>query len=135
MSSTHGPLSPSLPDTIMQVSESERNLSVSCLKCLSSTFADNLQIQDSGLSLFANPQNLLITGGTFSVVSLYWGLYKQLIIVHILSARTISSLPILGKGIQRSLYFKNQTPVHCLLDEKIYLTSFGRFLFIVLIVN
>ena len=135
MSSTHGPLSPLLPDAIMQVSESEQNVSVSCLKYLPLTFSDNLRIQDSGLSHFGNPQNILITGGTFTVVSLYCGLYKQIIIVLFLSARTIFSLPILGKGIWRSLCFKNQTPAHCLLDGKMYSTSFGRFLFIVLIVN
>ena len=93
---THSSLSPSLPDDIMQVSgESEQDLSVSCLNCLPLAFADNCQIQDSGSSLFANAQNVLIPGGTFIVVSLSCGLYEQLIIVHI---RTIYNLPILGKG-------------------------------------
>ena len=109
-----------------------------CWNYLPLAFADNRQIQDSGSGLFAYARNTLITGGTF-VVSLSCGpgLYKQLIIVHISSARTMSIFPppILGKGTWRSLYFKNQTPVHCLLDGKMYLTSFGRFLFIVLIVN
>jgi hypothetical protein len=43
-------------------------------------FPDNHQIRDSGSALFANIQNLLITGGTF-VVSLSCARYKQLIIV------------------------------------------------------
>ena len=39
---THRPLSPSLPDAIMQVStESEQNLSVSCLNFLPLAFADD----------------------------------------------------------------------------------------------
>ena len=67
----------------MQLSrESELNLSVSCLNCLPFAFADIHQIQDPGSGLFANAQSILITGGTF--VSLSCGLYKQLIIVHIL---------------------------------------------------
>ena len=69
-STTCSPLSPLLPNAITQVSrESEQNLPVSCLNGLLLTFADNCQNQDSGLGLFANPQNLLITGGTFVVVS------------------------------------------------------------------
>ena len=94
---TYSSLSPSLPDAIMQVSESEQNLTVSCLNCLPLAFTDNHQIQDSGSALFANAQNILITGGTF-IVSLSCGLYKQLIIAHILSAR-IFYPPILEKGI------------------------------------
>ena len=136
---THSPLSPSLPDAMMQVSgESEQSLSVSCLNPLAWLLLTIAWlIQDSGLAssaLFANIQNLLITGGTF-VVSLSCGLHKQLMIVNILSARTMFYLPILEKGPRRSLYFQDQTLVHCLLGGKIYLTSFGRFLFIVLIVN
>ena len=93
---THSPL----PDAIMQVSaESEQNVSVSCLNHLPLSFADNRQIQDTGMGLLANPQNMLITGGTFVLVNPSCGLYKQLIIVHILSARTIFYLPISGKGI------------------------------------
>ena len=116
---THSPLSSSSPDTIMEVSrESEQIFSVSYLNCLPLAFADNHQIQDSSSGLFANAQNVLITGGTF-VVSLSCGLFKQIIIAQI---RTIFYLPT-GKGI-RSLYFKNQTPVHYLLDGKKYLTSF-----------
>jgi hypothetical protein len=82
----HSPLSPSLPDAnIMQVStKSEQNPSVSCLNYFPVTFADNCQIQDSGSGFFANAQNITITGGNF-VVSLSCGLYKQLIIIHILS--------------------------------------------------
>ena len=74
---THSPLSPSLPDAIMQEvsSESEQDLSVSCLNRLPLGFADNSQIQDSSSGLFGNPQNVLITGGTIVVVSLSCGLY------------------------------------------------------------
>ena len=73
----HGPLSPSSPDAVMQVpTESEQNLSVSCLSRLPLAFADNHQNQDSGSNLLANAQNVLITGGTFIVVSLSCGLYK-----------------------------------------------------------
>ena len=43
--------------------------------------------------------NVLVTGGTFVVVSLSCGLYKLFIFVHILSARTTFCLPILVKGI------------------------------------
>ena len=131
---THSPLLPMLPNPIMQVSmESEQNPSVSCLSYLPLIFADNLliQVQNSGLGLFAYAQNTLITGGTF-VVSLSWGLYKQLIIVYILSARTMSIFP---PPILEFLHFQNQTPVHCLLGRKMYSTSLGRFLFLVLIVN
>ena len=32
--------------------------------------------------------------------------------------------PIIGKGVRRSLYFKNQTLVHCLSDGKMYSTNF-----------
>ena len=47
---TNNPLSPSLPDPIIQVSkEPEQNHSVSCLNCLPMAYADNRQIQDSGL--------------------------------------------------------------------------------------
>ena len=79
---THTPLSPSLPNAISQ--ELEQYLSVSCLNHLPVAFVDNSQIQDSGSGLFANAQNVLITGGTFIVVCLSCLLYKQLIIVHIL---------------------------------------------------
>ena len=75
-SATSSPVLPSLPDAIMQVSESEHNLSVSCLNCLLLDLADNCQIQNSGSALFANAQNVLITGGTF-VISFSCGLYKQ----------------------------------------------------------
>ena len=62
---------------MMQVStESEQDLSVSCLNHLPLAFADNCQIRESGLGLFANSQNVLITGGTYIVVSLSCGLFK-----------------------------------------------------------
>ena len=94
---THSPLSPSLPNAIMQVStESEQTFSVSYLNYLPLVFTD--RFQDSGSGLFANAQNILITGGTF-IVGLFCSLYKQLMTVHILSARTIIYLPILEKGI------------------------------------
>ena len=131
---THSPSSPLLPDAVMQVfRESEQNISVSCLNHLPLAFADNRHIQDSGLGPISKAQNVLITGGV--IVSFFCGLYQQLIIV--LSSRTTSIIfyPPIQKGIWRSLYFKNQTPVHCLLEGKMYLTSFGRFLFIALIVN
>ena len=98
---TRSPLSPSLPDVTMQVSrESEQNSSVSCLNHLPLAFADNCQIQDSGSALFANNQNVLITGGTFvAVVSLSCRLYSQLKIVHILFARTIIFHLPMQKGI------------------------------------
>jgi hypothetical protein len=64
---THSPLLPSLPDVITQVSESEQNLSVSCLNYFPLAFTDNCQIQDSSSGLFANASNILITGGTFVV--------------------------------------------------------------------
>jgi hypothetical protein len=82
----------------MQVStESEQNLSVSSLNRLPLAFTDNHQIQNySGSGLVVNARNILITGSTF-IVSLPCELYKHLMIVHILSARTIICLPILGK--------------------------------------
>ena len=69
--STHSPFSPSLPDAIMQVStESEQNLSVSCLNRLPLVFTDNCWNQGSGSGFFANAQNIVINDGTFVVVSL-----------------------------------------------------------------
>ena len=93
---TRNPLPPLLPDTIMQVPrKSEQNFSVSCLNCLPLTLCvENCQIRDSGSGLLANSENVLITNSTFVIVSLPRGLYNQLIIVHILSARTIFHLPI-----------------------------------------
>ena len=74
---TNSPLLPSLPDATTQAStESEQKLSVSCLNRFPSNFADNCQIQDSGLGLLGNPQNVLVTGGTFVVVSLSCRLHK-----------------------------------------------------------
>ena len=97
---TPRPLLLSLPDAKEQVfMESEQNLPVSCSNHLPLAFADSYQVQDSDSGLLANPQNILITGGTFVVVSLSCGLYKQLIIVYILFARTIFYLLILEKGI------------------------------------
>ena len=85
----------------MQVSTgSEQNLSVSCLDRLPLAFADNFQSQASGPGLFPNAENILITDSTIVVVCLSCGLYKQLMTVHILSARmSILPPPILGKGI------------------------------------
>ena len=74
---THSPLSPLLPDTIMQVStKSDQNLSVSCLNHLPQEFADICQIQDSGSGFFVNARNTIITGGNF-VVSLSCMLYNN----------------------------------------------------------
>ena len=73
---THRPFSPLFPDAISR--ELEQNLSVSCLNRLRLAFADNRQIRDSGSGLFANAQNVLITGGIF--VSLSCRLYTQIII-------------------------------------------------------
>ena len=73
---TDSQLLPSLADATMQVStKSEHNPPVSYSNCLPLAFADDHEIQDSGLDLFANPYNLLITGGAF-VVSLSCGLYN-----------------------------------------------------------
>ena len=50
------------------ISESELNLSVSCLYYLSSAFIDDLQVQDSVSGLFADSRNIVInynTGGAF----------------------------------------------------------------------
>ena len=89
---THSPLSPSLPDAIMQVfTESEQKPSVSCLHRLPSAFVNNCQIKDSGSGFFMNATNTLITGGTF--VSLSCGLYKQLLIVHLICQNNVNILP------------------------------------------
>ena len=135
---THRPLSPPLPDhATMQASrESEQDLSVSCLSCFLLAFADNCQIQDSGLGLLANAQNVLVTGSTINnivVVSLSCGPFKQLIIIYIRAI--ILHLLIPGTGIRSSLYFQSQTLVHCLLDGKMYSTIFGRFLLTLLTEN
>ena len=95
---------------------------VSLLTPYASWFVDDQPAQHSGLGPFPT-QNLLITGGTF--VSLSGGLCVNnfTIIVHRSRPRTIMSiisLPILAKCRRRSLYPKNQTPVHCLPDGKIY---------------
>ena len=115
------------PGVIMRASESgltksELDPLVRFLTPCASRFVDDQPAQHSGLGLFPT-QNLLITGGTF--VSLSGGLYINnfTIIVHRSRPRTIMSiipLPILAKCRRRSLYHKNQTPVHCLPDEKIY---------------
>ena len=132
----HSLLSPSLLDATMQVSrESAQNLSVSCYTVLPLAFADNCQIQDLGSRLFANTRNIFITGGTYVVSLSYWLYIWLKTIIHILSSRMSKPPPILRKGVWRFLYLKNQTPAHCLLDKKMYLTSFGRFLFILVIVN
>ncbi|KAF8800160.1 hypothetical protein BYT27DRAFT_6845617 [Phlegmacium glaucopus] len=46
----------------------------------------------------------------------------------LLTARTMSifSLPTLVKSRQRYLYFRNQAPVHSLLDEILYSTNLGN---------
>ena len=65
---THSPLLPSVPDAITQAStESEENISVSCLNDILLAFTYDRQVQDSGSGFFANAQNILITGGTFVV--------------------------------------------------------------------
>ena len=79
-------LSPSSPDFIIQASMGlERNLSVSCLQHLFLAFVDDLQTQDSGLGLFPNAQNILITGGTF--VSHSRRLNKSSIIIPVIFTR------------------------------------------------
>ena len=93
---THSP-SLSLPDAIMQVSrESEQHFSVSWVIHFPLALLTIEKKKDSGSGIFANAQNVLITGGTIVVVSLSCGPYKQLIYVYI---STIFYLPILGKGI------------------------------------
>ena len=60
--------SPSLPDSIIEATELERNPSVSCLRrSFPDLVVDDLlqTSQDSGSGLFANAQNILITGSTF----------------------------------------------------------------------
>ena len=64
------PLSPSLPDAIMQVStepEQNQRVSVRYLNRFPLTFAEVPWIQESGLGFFAYAHNTLITGGTFIV--------------------------------------------------------------------
>ena len=104
------------------LTKSELDPLVSLLTPRASRFVDDQLPQHSGLAPYPNAQNLLITGGTF--VSLSGGLCVNnfTIITHRLRPRTMSiiSLPILAKCRRRSLYPKNQTPVHCLLDGKIY---------------
>ena len=96
---SRSPFSPSLPDSVLQATELERNPSVSCLRRLFSDFVDDLlqTSQDSGSGLFANAQNILITGGTF--VSRSRRLHKFHIIIHLIFTRpTMSTLSILAKG-------------------------------------
>ena len=98
MSASRSPLSPSSPDSIMQAAtELERNPYVSCLHLLFLAFVDDLQTQDSGLGLFANAQNVLITGGTF--VSHFYRWHKPSIIIHVVFTRSaMFTLSILAKG-------------------------------------
>ena len=81
-SATRSPLLPSAPDAITQVStESEQNLSVSCLNHMLLAFTDDRQIQDSGSGFFANAQNILIADGTFQVVvslSFLWAVVRTI---------------------------------------------------------
>ena len=68
---TDSPLSPSLPDAIIQVSpESEQDPSVESLKLSALGFTDNCQIQDSGLGNTVDPRGVVIAGGgTHSLLS------------------------------------------------------------------
>ena len=100
---SRSPLSPSSPGSIVQAAtELERNPSVSCLHHLFSlaAFVDDLQSQDSGLGLFANAQNILITGGTFVSHSSSHMLHKSYIIIHVVFTRSavfILSIPAKGR--------------------------------------
>ena len=114
------------PGVIIQaesgLTKSGLNPLVSLLTPCASRFVDDQPAQHSGLGPFPT-QNLLVTGGTF--VSLSGGLCVNnfAIIIHRSWPRiiiSIISLPILAKHRRRSLYPKNQTPVHCLPDGKIY---------------
>ena len=114
------------PDVIMRAESGLTNPGLEPLVSLftpcASRFVDDQPAQNSGLGPFPT-QNLLITGGTF--VSLSGGLCVNnfTIIVHRSWPRTIMSiisLLLLAKCRRRSLYPKNQTPVHCLPDGKIY---------------
>ena len=92
------PLSPSLPDSLMQAStELERNPTVSCLQNSFLAFVDDLQTLVSGSGFFTNAQNILITGGTF--VSLSRRLHNPGIIIHVVLTRSaLATLAILSKG-------------------------------------
>ena len=109
-----------------------------CLQLGFSTFPNDHQTQHSGLGPLINVQNLFITGSTFASLSHWLCINDFAIIVHRLELRTmimsILSLPILLKCRQRFWYTKNQIPVHCLLDGKMYWTNLARFLFIMLTV-
>ena len=69
---------PTSIDTAVQptlgTTRAEQNPSVSCLRHLFSAFLMRTQSSSSGL--FTNSQNLLITGGTFQVVSLFHNLCR-----------------------------------------------------------
>jgi hypothetical protein len=130
--------SPSSPDAIGQSNlastESEQKRSVSRLRHARLGFADDdQQSQRSGVNLFANAQNVVISDSKFVSLSHLACGYDLAIIGHRLSARTILSmaLPILAK-CRRSLYLKNPIPVPSLLDGKKYSTNLERFLLIVL---
>ena len=93
------PFLPSFPDSIIQETELERNPSVSCLRHLFSDFVDDLlqTSQDSGSGLFANAQNILITGST--LVSHSRRLHKFNLIIHVVFSRSpMSTISILAKG-------------------------------------
>ena len=90
------PFSPSVPDSIIQATELERNPSVSCLHHLfSPNFSDFVvddllqTSQDSGPGLFTNAQNILITGGTF--VSHSRRLHKYNLIIYVIFTRSAMS--------------------------------------------
>ena len=96
---SRSPFSPSLPDSIIQATELERNPSVGCLHHLFLDFTDDLlqTSQDYGSGLFANSQNILITGGTF--VSRSRRLHKFNLIIHVIFTRSpMSTISILAKG-------------------------------------
>ena len=104
------------------LTKSELNPLVRLLTPCASRFVDDQPTQHSGLGPYPNAHNLLITGGTF--VSIFGGLCVNnfTIIAHRSRPRTMSIMPllILSKCRRRSLYSKNQIPVHCLPDGKIY---------------
>ena len=92
------PLSASSSGSILQATtELERNSSVSCLHRLFSAFVHDPQNQDSGLGLFANAQNILISGST--IVSYARKLHKTGIFILVVFTRsTMFTLSILVKG-------------------------------------
>jgi hypothetical protein len=104
------------PNAIMQANLRERNPSVSYRYNMFLADTDDQQAQQSRADFFPNAQNILIAGGSFTIVNLCCGCGCVCDCINSMD-RTIFCLLILVECRKKSLlYLKGQTPVQFLLD-------------------